>query len=150
VSKVWFHRIRAGIWLLIGAVSFPLGWASNVAIVWVASVYANVVSDWGASEAADDREIVDGIKGLAEQAAAHHAALTEAIDQLKETLMSQDRKPASQKTPSDTTYKGAAEGENFDGSTIEKTGKNKDHEQAVDDAQTGANGQPMQDPNQGR
>lgn len=147
MSKVWFHRIRAGIWLLIGIASFPLGWASNVAVVWAASVYANVVSDWGASEAADDRELVDGINGLAAQAAAQHAALLEAIDQLRECLMTQDRK---QKTPSDSTYKGASEGENFDGSKIEKTGMNKDHDQAVDNAETGPNGQPVQDPNQGR
>ncbi len=55
--RVWFHRCRAGAWLLFGVVSFVAGWASSIALVWLASVYANVVSDLGAAEAADDGEV---------------------------------------------------------------------------------------------
>lgn len=57
--RVWFHRTRAIAWAVVGLVSFPLGWADNIAVVWIASVYANALTDWGAGEAADDREIVD-------------------------------------------------------------------------------------------
>jgi hypothetical protein len=56
-AKVWFHRSRAIAWLIVGAVTFALGLADSVALVWMASVYANAVSDWGAAEAADDRAI---------------------------------------------------------------------------------------------
>lgn len=38
--------------MLFGAASFALGLADSVALVWAASVYANAVSDWTASEAA--------------------------------------------------------------------------------------------------
>ncbi len=57
--KVWFHRSRAIVWALLGIVSFPLGWANSVALVWAASVYANVLTDVGAAEAADDRQILE-------------------------------------------------------------------------------------------
>lgn len=64
-AKVWFHRSRAVLWALIGAVSFLLGWQNSVVLVWVASVYANVVSDWGAAEAADDRKVLQRLDQLA-------------------------------------------------------------------------------------
>ncbi len=57
--KVWFHRSRAILWAVLGVVSFPLGWANSVALVWAASVYANVLTDVGAAEAADDRQILE-------------------------------------------------------------------------------------------
>ncbi len=57
--KVWFHRSRALAWIIVGAVSFPLGWANSVVLVWIASVYANTISDWTAGEAADDRAILE-------------------------------------------------------------------------------------------
>ncbi|MCX5066638.1 hypothetical protein OOJ91_12190 [Micromonospora lupini] len=55
--KVWFHRSRAVVWMAVGALSFPLGWANSVVLVWVASLNANVVTDIGAAEAADDRNV---------------------------------------------------------------------------------------------
>lgn len=58
-GKVWFHRSRAIAWAMVGIVSFPLGWASNIALIWCASLYANVFTDWGAGEAADDTAITD-------------------------------------------------------------------------------------------
>ncbi len=57
--KVWFHRSRAILWAVLGLVSFPLGWANSVALVWAASVYANVLTDISAAEAADDRQILE-------------------------------------------------------------------------------------------
>jgi hypothetical protein len=71
-AKVWFHRSRAIAWLVVGAITFAFGLADSVALVWVASVYANTVSDWGAAEAADDRalhERLDRIEQLLEQLA---------------------------------------------------------------------------------
>lgn len=62
--KVWFHRARALGWALLGAVSFALGWQNSVALVWGASVYANVVSDLGAAEAADDRKVLDHLRRI--------------------------------------------------------------------------------------
>lgn len=62
--KVWFHRSRAVLWLLLGALSFTFGWQNSVALVWAASLYANIVSDWGAAEAADDREIVSRLRRI--------------------------------------------------------------------------------------
>lgn len=64
--RVWLHRGRAVLWAIAGVASFPLGWANSVALVWFASVYANVVSDWGAAEAADDREVLDRLDRIEE------------------------------------------------------------------------------------
>lgn len=57
--RVWFHRGSALVWVALGAVSFALGLQSSVVLVWLASVYANVKSDWGAAEAADDSAMVE-------------------------------------------------------------------------------------------
>lgn len=57
--RVWFNWISAGLWLCFGIVSFPLGWANSVALVWIASVYANTKTDWGAAEAADDHAVLE-------------------------------------------------------------------------------------------
>ena len=65
--KVWFHRSRAIVWAVIGAVSFPLGWANSVVLVWIASLYANVATDWGSGEAADNRELVDLLRQVVAQ-----------------------------------------------------------------------------------
>lgn len=69
-ARIWFNRISALGWLIAGIISFPLGWAYSVAFVTVASIYANVKTDWGAAEAADDRtaaEALDEIRELREQ-----------------------------------------------------------------------------------
>lgn len=58
-KRVWFHRARAIVWVIIGAASYPLGWANSVAVVWTASLYANIMTDWGAAEAADEHEVMD-------------------------------------------------------------------------------------------
>lgn len=63
-AKVWFHRIRAVLWAIGGALAFPLGYANSVALVWFASVYANVFTDWGAAEAANDKAVQDHISRL--------------------------------------------------------------------------------------
>lgn len=58
LKVVWFHRSRAALWLCVGVASFIFGWENSVVLVWLASLYANIVSDWGAGEAADDRRVV--------------------------------------------------------------------------------------------
>lgn len=56
--RVWFHRGSAVAWLAFGVTAFALGWAESITLVWAASVYANVKSDWGAAEAADDAQLL--------------------------------------------------------------------------------------------
>jgi hypothetical protein len=56
--KVWFHRFSAAVWAAIGGLAFVFGLQNSVVMVWLASVYANVKSDWGAAEAADNREVL--------------------------------------------------------------------------------------------
>jgi hypothetical protein len=57
-KTVLFHRICAGLWFvaLFPALAF---WKESLVFVIVASVYANVKSDWGAGEAADDHRVLD-------------------------------------------------------------------------------------------
>lgn len=57
-TRVWFARTRAVVWALFGAVSFAMGWSNSVALVWFASVYANVESGIASGEAADDSKIM--------------------------------------------------------------------------------------------
>lgn len=63
-GRVRFARVRAIMWALIGAVSFPLGWANSVILVWIASVYANVASEMATGEAADDKAVTDRLDRL--------------------------------------------------------------------------------------
>lgn len=58
-ARVWFARARAAAWIIIGIVSFPLGWSDSVVLVWIASVYANVESGFATSEAADDSAVLE-------------------------------------------------------------------------------------------
>lgn len=62
--RVWFHRISAVAWLAFGVMAFAFGWATSIALVWAASVYANVKSDWGAAEAADDTDMRDMLENV--------------------------------------------------------------------------------------
>lgn len=57
-KRVWFHRVRAGFWVLLTAAAVKW-WSDSVAFLIIMSGYANVVSDWGAGEAADDTATVD-------------------------------------------------------------------------------------------
>lgn len=54
---VWFHRASAAGWALLTAPAY-LWWSQSVLFVIVASIYANVKSDWGAAEAADDQAVM--------------------------------------------------------------------------------------------
>lgn len=58
MSRRRFHRLRALVWLAL-AVPAVLFWRDSVLFVILASVYANVVSDLGAAEAADDTAVTD-------------------------------------------------------------------------------------------
>lgn len=63
-GRVRFARARAIAWGVLGVVSVPLGWANSVALVWFASVYANVASEMATGEAADDTKITDRLDRL--------------------------------------------------------------------------------------
>lgn len=68
-GRVRFARLRALAWVLLGAVSFPFGWADSVVLVWIASVYANVASEIAAGEAADDSEVLAELRKLRREVA---------------------------------------------------------------------------------
>ena len=60
MARVWIHRGIAIAWLIFGIVVWwPLGWQDSVALVWGASVFANIYGPWTASEAADDHTLTD-------------------------------------------------------------------------------------------
>lgn len=75
--SVWFHRARATAWLAFGLISFAVGWANSVALVWAASVYANVMTDWTAAEAADDRRVLAAIAEMRAEAVIARAEIAE-------------------------------------------------------------------------
>lgn len=54
---VWFHRASAAVWLLL-AIPALLWWRASVLFVIAASIYANVKSDIGAANAADDSAVL--------------------------------------------------------------------------------------------
>jgi hypothetical protein len=62
--RVWFHRSLAALWLVFGILSFFMGWQESVALVWLASVYANTVGHWSAAEAADDHTLMDRLDSI--------------------------------------------------------------------------------------
>lgn len=62
--RVWFNRASALGWVVAGVAAFPLGWAYSVAFVTIASIYANVKTDWGTAEAADQREVLKLLKEI--------------------------------------------------------------------------------------
>lgn len=74
-GRVRLARLRAIAWAIVGAVSFPLGWANSVVLVWIASVYANVASEVAAGEAADDEAVLTELRELRRQ-----------VDALRSTL----------------------------------------------------------------
>lgn len=72
--KVWFHRSRAVAWVLLTLAALRW-WPDSVAFVIIMSGYANIVSDWTASEAADDRimlERLDRIEQMLADLAERH------------------------------------------------------------------------------
>lgn len=50
-------------WLVL-TVPALLWWPNSVAFVIIASIYANVKSDWGAAEAADDRDVIERLERI--------------------------------------------------------------------------------------
>lgn len=75
-ARVLFHRCSAAFWGVLGLISFALGWQNSVAMVWLASVYANIKSDWGAAEAADDSAVTERLDR-------HERMLVEILDHLR-------------------------------------------------------------------
>lgn len=68
---MWFNRACAVGWAVAGILAFPLGWAYSVAFVTVASIYANVKTDWGTAEAADNSEVLEALAELRKEVRAH-------------------------------------------------------------------------------
>jgi hypothetical protein len=64
---VLFGRARAALWLLAGAAAQAFGLTESVALVWWASVYANIESGMATAQAADDRGVLREVRALAEQ-----------------------------------------------------------------------------------
>lgn len=62
-GRVWFHRSRAITWVLLTLAALRW-WPDSVAFVILMSGYANVVSDLGAAEAADDRQLLERLDRL--------------------------------------------------------------------------------------
>lgn len=65
-KRVLFHRVCALIWVLLLIPAY-LWWRDAIFFVIAASIYANVKSDWAASEAADDSAVLGAIEDLAER-----------------------------------------------------------------------------------
>jgi hypothetical protein len=84
--KVRFARLRAVFWALLGLASVPLGWANSVALVWAASVYANVESGIASGEAADDRKVLDRLDD-------HEVLLRRVLDELAALRAGHERVP---------------------------------------------------------
>lgn len=61
--RILFHRVSAIVWILL-LIPALLWWRESLWFVIVASVYANVKSDWGAAEAADDRDLAHQLRAL--------------------------------------------------------------------------------------
>lgn len=66
-------------WVVGGVLSFVFGWANSVALVWVASLYANVVSDWTAAEAADNSHLIEQLEVLMGKSKPQRAAKVAAM-----------------------------------------------------------------------
>jgi hypothetical protein len=78
--KVWFGRARAAAWLLVGAGAQVFGLADSVALVWWASVYANVESGFATAEGADDRKVLDELRAVRAELAEQRALLAALVD----------------------------------------------------------------------
>lgn len=74
-GRVRSARLRAVAWIVVGIVSFPLGWADSVALVWIASVYANFVGELGAAEAADDTAVLAEVRALRAEVTELHSII---------------------------------------------------------------------------
>jgi hypothetical protein len=57
-KAVLFHRASAVLWF-VALIPALMWWKESLIFVIIASVYANVKSDWGAGEAADDHCVLD-------------------------------------------------------------------------------------------
>lgn len=62
-ARVWFHRVCAIVWVFLLIPGY-LWWRNAIFFVIAASIYANVKSDWAASEAADDTDVLTAIANL--------------------------------------------------------------------------------------
>jgi hypothetical protein len=61
--RVWFHRAGAVAWTLL-LIPALLWWSEAIWFLIIASLYANIKSDWGAAEAADDTAVMGELREL--------------------------------------------------------------------------------------
>ena len=73
-----FHKLSAVAWVVLGLISYPLGWANSVALVWAASAYANAKTDWAAADASKTQEILDRLERIEGRACGCHCQCTKA------------------------------------------------------------------------
>lgn len=76
---VWFNRLSAIGWAVAGVLSFILGWAYSVAFVTIASIYANVKTDWGTAAAEDNSQVLDAIAELRKEVRANACHCTQSL-----------------------------------------------------------------------
>lgn len=62
-KTVWLHRVCAVGWT-IALIPALLWWRESIVFVIIASVYANIKSDWGAAEAADDHRVIEQLEEI--------------------------------------------------------------------------------------
>lgn len=81
--QVIFNKACAIGWAIFGGLSFLFGWQNSVALVWIASVYANGKTDWGTAEAADDTEVLEELKANREELKANRKELKDIREMLE-------------------------------------------------------------------
>lgn len=75
-KAVWFNRACAVGWT-ISLVPALVWWKDSIVFVIIASVYANIKSDWGVAEAADDQNVEQKIEALEDRLIRIEAMLNE-------------------------------------------------------------------------
>lgn len=79
-KSVLFNRVCAVVWA-VALIPAYLWWAESVLFVIVASIYANVKSDWGAAAAADDREVLGEVAELRREIRSLRDLVTSLVEQ---------------------------------------------------------------------
>jgi hypothetical protein len=88
--RVKFNWASAVFWLALGIASFPLGWYNLVVLVWIASVYANIKTDIGAAEAADDRKVLRAVSKAIAEVQKNRVQMDRIEDMLQKALASKE------------------------------------------------------------
>lgn len=79
--RVWFHRGGAIFWALMTIPAY-VWWQDAIWFVIACSLYANIKSDWGAAEAADDTAVMDRLDGMERRRDQQFAEMERKLDLL--------------------------------------------------------------------